>query len=566
MRRPLLYASERSRARSLIEMLAEARVDLRRGADSALVEQANHLERSLDAKAEYQMRVLSGTHSKYDRDEIDKEIRELKRQYDQVQSRIREQSPLFLTLSQPKLLRLQDIQTELKDDSLLLEYSLGQERSFLWAITSNSFASYELPGRATLESEAREVYGLLTARQPQIGETQLQHDDRVAKSDLLYWSRVSKLSQMLLDPVASQLGKKRLIIVADGALQYIPFETLPISSPSRNTNSDALLNQRLPEIVATLVTEHEVVYLQSASMLAALQRKKELPKSRQKEIVILADPVFTQDDPRVTAKARQTATPVIPETELRRSLRDIDGQNGEVNFSRLPSTLQEAKMIVNAAPSGATEVITGFQADKPSAMNAALGQARILHFATHGIINDEHPELSGIVLSLVDQQGDERSGFLRLNDIYKLNLAADLVVLSACRSGLGKQLNGEGFVGLTRGFMSAGSRSVIASLWKVDDEATAELMGHFYDAMLRQGLPPAAALRKAKQTMQSDPNWHHPYHWAGFVLHGEYRERITIEGSSKDYTILIASLALVLTVSGFLILRHITVKRAQQRG
>jgi CHAT domain-containing protein len=311
--------------------------------------------------------------------------------------------------------------------------------------------------------------------------------------------------------------------------------------------------------MVTVVTEHEVVYLQSASMLAALQNKKEMPNTRQKEIVILADPVFSQDDPRVTSEAKQIATQSIPETtDLRRSLRDIDGQGGEVNFSRLLSTLQEARMIVKAAPRGSTEVITGFEANKSSSMNATLGQARILHFATHGIINNEHPELSGIVLSLVDPKGNARSGFLRLSDIYKLNLQCDLVVLSACRSGLGKQLNGEGFVGLTRGFTSAGSRSVIASLWKVDDEATAELMGHFYEAMFRQGLTPAAALQKAKLTMQSDPTWHHPYYWAGFILQGEYREKITIEGSSKTNVILLIALAIGLAVSAFFLMRQMT--------
>jgi CHAT domain-containing protein len=215
-------------------------------------------------------------------------------------------------------------------------------------------------------------------------------------------------------------------------------------------------------------------------------------------------------------------------------------------------------MIVEAAPRGTTEVITGFDANKTVAMNGTLGRAKIVHFATHGIINDEHPELSGIVLSLVDRQGNARSGFLRLNEIYKLNLASDLVVLSACRSGLGKQLNGEGFVGLTRGFMSAGSRSVIASLWKVDDEATAELMGHFYDALLRQRLPPPAALQQAKQAMQSDPKWHHPYYWAGFVLEGEYRERISMEGSSTANIMIMIALGVVLAFSGFFVMRRMT--------
>jgi CHAT domain-containing protein/tetratricopeptide (TPR) repeat protein len=548
-----LHTSERSRARSLLEMLGEAKVDLRPGADSALIERADFLERSLDAKAQFQMRVLSANHSKSDSEEIDKDIRELVTQYEEVQTQIREQSTLYVTLTQPKILRLQEIQSELGDSkTLLLEYALGEERSYLWAVTSDSFTSHELPGRSTLENAAREVYGLLTARQPKTGETQSQYEDRVAASDQLYWSRAFELSQMLLGPVVSQLGKRRLIVVAEGALQYIPFETLPIDSSDRQAKASALANQSLPEQMTTVVTEHEVVYLQSASMLAALRREKRLPEPLQKGIVVLADPVFAKDDPRVPLEARREGNQSIPEiAELQRSLRDIGGQDGELAFSRLPSTLQEARMIVKAAPLGSTEVVTGFQANKTAAMSLSFGQHKILHFATHGIINNEHPQLSGIVLSLVDQLGNTESGFLRLPDIYKLNLDSDLVVLSACRSGLGKQINGEGFVGLTRGFMYAGARTVIASLWKVDDEATAELMSHFYDDMLREHLRPAAALQKAKQTMQAHPRWHHPYYWAGFVLQGEYRQGIKITGSSTTDALLIAAIVVGLGLVGF---------------
>jgi CHAT domain-containing protein/tetratricopeptide (TPR) repeat protein len=550
-----LYANERSHARSLLEMLAEARVDFRRDADPELAEHADFLERSLDAKAEYQMRVLSGNHSKDDGEAIEQEIRELGIQYEEVQTEIRKQSVSYATLTQPKLLRLRDIQSELGDsNTLLLEYALGEERSYLWAVTSDSFASYTLPGRSTLEIAAQEVYALLTTRQPKNNETQLQYDERVAMSDLVYSSKATALSRMLLGPAVTQLGKRRLIIVADGALQYIPFEILPVESSDRReeTSASPFANQGCPERMATLVTEHEVVYLQSASMLAALRQEKGGLESRQQDIVVLADPVFTRDDPRVPLEAREEGNQGIPEiAELQRSLRDISGQGGDLNFSRLPSTLEEARSIVQAAPLGSTLLITGFQASKSAAMSGALGQHKIVHFATHGLINNEHPQLSGIVLSLIDQRGSAQSGFLRLRDIYKLHVDADLVVLSACRSGLGKQINGEGFVGLTRGFMCAGARSVIASLWKVDDEATAELMRHLYDAMLREHLPPAAALQQAKQAMQIHPRWRYPYYWAGFVLQGDYREGIRISRSGATDALVITAIVVGLGVGGF---------------
>lgn len=225
-------------------------------------------------------------------------------------------------------------------------------------------------------------------------------------------------------------------------------------------------------------------------------------------------------------------------------------------------------MIVKAAPFGSTKVMSGFQANKTEATSEAFGKHQILHFATHGIIDNDNPELSGVVLSLMNERGNKQNGFLRLADVYQLRLASDLVVLSACRSGLGKQLTGEGFVSLTRGFMSAGAQSVVVSLWKVDDEATAELMGHFYNAMLRERLLPTAALQKAKQTMQAHAKWNHPYYWAGFVLQGEYREPINIEGYGLRDVLLIATIVMLLGVTclyaGARIKKYLRLRRIAQ--
>jgi CHAT domain-containing protein len=164
-----------------------------------------------------------------------------------------------------------------------------------------------------------------------------------------------------------------------------------------------------------------------------------------------------------------------------------------------------------------------FEASKATATGGSLNQYRIVHFATHGLINSRHPELSGIVLSLVDEQGMPQDGFLRLHDVYNLKLSADLVVLSACRTALGKDVKGEGLIGLTRGFMYAGAPRVVASLWDVKDEATAELMKRFYEGMLRRRMTPAAALRTAQLSMAKEKRWEAPYYWAGFVLQGEWR-------------------------------------------
>jgi CHAT domain-containing protein len=409
-------------------------------------------------------------------------------------------------------------------------HKLGEPRSYLFAITSASFAVHELPGRSSLEKKAGEVYSLLTARQRVKGESQSRYEERVAAADSQYWNTVSCLSQMLLAPVSKELGNKRLIIVADGALYYIPFEVL--LAPTAISTADS------GETNIPLVAQHEIVYLQSASMLKALREAQQRALANSDGIAILADPVFEKDDPRVhlnTMSARNS------NGELSKTPPDLNHGNAEIQLPRLFSTRDEAKMIVRAAPYGSSKVVTSFRATKAAVKTDDFNRHKILHFATHGLINDAQPEQSAIVLSLVDEEGNAQNGFLRLSDVYKLKLDANLIVLSACRSALGKEISGEGFVGLTRGFISSGAQDVIASLWKVDDEATAEFMNQFYQAMLRQQLTPTAALQKAKQSMQEHPKWNHPYYWAAFVAQGEYRKKINIEGSIRPPLIAIVT-------------------------
>ena len=201
------------------------------------------------------------------------------------------------------------------------------------------------------------------------------------------------------------------------------------------------------------------------------------------------------------------------------------GYNGQAleTSDRLPQTRTEAEQILKLVPKEQSSYFVDFSASRNAAINPDLSQYRIIHFATHGVLNSINPELSGVILSLVDDKGLSQNGFLRLHDIYNLNLPADLVVLSACRTGLGAGAKGEGLVGLTRGFMYAGAPRVVVSLWNVDDRATAELMTRFYKGMLENKLQPAAALRKGQLEMSQLPEWKSPYNWAGFVLQGEWK-------------------------------------------
>jgi CHAT domain-containing protein len=240
-------------------------------------------------------------------------------------------------------------------------------------------------------------------------------------------------------------------------------------------------------------------------------------------VAVLSDPVFHPEDPRVkrakSSEEKANGDESKTESDLVRSAKET----GLTSFERLIHTRDEAEAIVALVPPEQGFKALDFAASRATVMNAGLDQYRIVHFATHGLLNSRRPELSGIVLSLVDEEGRAQEGFLRAYEIYNLKLNAELVVLSACSTALGKEIKNEGLAGLTRGFMYAGTPRVIASLWNVRDEATAELMKRFYRNLLIGKSPPAAALREAQISMWREPRWAAPYYWAGFALQGEWR-------------------------------------------
>jgi CHAT domain-containing protein len=278
------------------------------------------------------------------------------------------------------------------------------------------------------------------------------------------------------------------------------------------------------------MVNHEIVSLPSASSLAVLRRELAGRAPAPKAVAVIADPVFDADDERVKKSAQDVVasnnkqtTRSGDEQEVFRSAREVGAADAQQRLQRLLFSRREAEAIMSLAPGGAGFEALDFAASRATALDSNLSQYRIIHFATHGLLNSQTPELSGIVLSLFDEHGRPQDGFLRLHDIYNLKLAADLVVLSACKTGLGKEVKGEGLIGLTRGFLYAGSPRVVASLWKVNDQATSELMKLFYQRMLGGGLRPAAALRMAQIDMWRQKRWAAPYYWAGFALQGEWK-------------------------------------------
>jgi CHAT domain-containing protein len=525
-----LAVSERARARSLLELLTEARANIRQGVDSSLLERERSLRQRLAARAAAQTSLLNRKYTPEQAEAASKEIDSITTEYEELRAQIRAHNPRYAALTQPQPLGLAEIQQQALDpDTLLLEYSLGDNASHFFVVSQTSITSYQLPKRAEIEAAARRVRDLLTAPQPQPGDTEAKYQARVKEARKSYWTQAAELSRMLLGPVASQLGKKRLVIVADGALQYIPFAALPAPSPENDEGRDSGAEPQ------PLFVEHEIVNLPSASTIATLRRETAGRKPAEKSLAVLADPVFTEADTRVRrdvgkAGAKEKTISAdsneldIVSMQMTRSVRETGVIDAEAGFGRLLSTRREAAAISALVPERERMQALDFEASRTTALRPELGEYRIVHFATHGLLNNIHPELSGIVLSLIDKEGRQQDGFLRLQDIYNLKLSAELVVLSACQTGLGKEVKGEGLIGLTRGFMYAGAPRIVASLWKVDDRATSELMKRFYQGMLGpEALRPAGALRQAQLSIWKQKQWREPYYWAAFVLQGEWK-------------------------------------------
>jgi CHAT domain-containing protein/tetratricopeptide (TPR) repeat protein len=526
-----LQAAERTRARVLLESLVEMRADLHQGVDAALLERERSSQKKLDAGSERLSRALSRKSAANEIAAARTELDGLTSEYQQVQAQIRKSSPRYAALTQPEPLSAAAIQQNvLDDDTVLLEFALGEKSSWLWAVTPQTITSVALPSQRDLEAAARSLYGAVTARQPRQGEAMAGYSARVAAADRQLDDRAAVMSRMLFGGIAEQLrgpwSGKRLVIVAAGALEYLPFASLPLPGTTDGSTRD--------RAVVPLIARHEIVEAPSASVLATLRREAIDRQPARRPVAVLADPVFDAGDPRVTGSKpvatdwspTRAAVPSGSKAEMSylasRAVARLEDADGRAGLARLPFSRDEANAIGLLAGRNTLQA-TDFRANRSTVLGSALEDYRIVHFATHGLIDAERPELSGLILSLVNDRGAPQDGLLRLHDIFNMKLNADLVVLSACQTALGKEINGEGLVGLTRGFMYAGAPRVVASLWQVSDVATAELMKRFYTGMLQKRLPAAAALRRAQLELAKDPRWASPYFWAGFVLQGDWR-------------------------------------------
>ncbi len=471
--RKALEISEKARARGLIDRLERRRIIQTNKITPALLEREQNLRDKLTAA----LALRNTGNSK----EKNAEIQKVSNEFLEIESEIN-RSGKAISLS---TLSVDEIQQNLDDDTILLEYALLEKESFLWFVSKNEFKSFQLPSAEKTEKMAREVYAC------------------ISKPNFSCPAKIAEFSQILLSPVAQDIKNKRLIIVKEGFLQYISFAALFSPNPTLKTpkNKSTVAGYSNQFLIET----NEIITLPSASLLSFLRRGTRA--NPRKTLAVFADPVYSEDDARIGKIKRENT---------------FVSENSGVKLPRLFASHFEAQRISALLDEPDLLKKSGLQASRQAVFDANLQNFRIIHFAVHALVDDRQPELSSIALSFYDQEGVKINGFLRANEILSLNLNADLVVLSACQSGLGKQLKGEGIVSLAHSFFSAGAKSLIVSLWDVDDKVTAELMTRFYHKYLVENKKISTALQEAQIEIMRDKRWNSPYYWSAFTLQGDW--------------------------------------------
>lgn len=510
-----LQASEKSRSRSILEKLILSEANFTKDAHPNILNKEKEIRNLLNTNSDKLTELLSQNTNKSEIEKISSELNKLEYELEEIKAELKQKSPIYSAIKNPEPFDLNDFQQNILDDnSILLEFSLGEKESYLWIVSKDDFSYIILPDQKVIEESIEKIHKTFDARQPLPNEDIESYQKRKFESEAIYNQEILLLSKEILEQITEKIANKRLIIIPDGKLALLPFATLihPLTNKP-------------------LIQHNEIVYQPSASFLSFLTKLGSRNSHPQKDLLVFADPVFSDDDIRLTTKPKnEISLPSVLSLNLR-DFRLMD--NGKI--PRLLASQNEAESIAKIVGTSQTSVISGFEANRERVLNSDLSNYKILHFATHGLVDVKRPEVSSIVLSQYDIDGNKNEGFLRLQDIYALNLNTDLVVLSSCESGVGKEIKGEGLMSINNAFLQAGAKSVLSSAWKVDDYATAELMKLFYQELIDKKLPPSEALRQAQIRMSENPQFSSSFYWAAFTVQGEFRHAVSIEKSYQSY-------------------------------
>lgn len=485
------YYAERARARAFLDLLAEAKINPDQSLTPDLLDRQQALQKQIAQLTAQLLKERAQELAKQDQAKITELETGLSRadaEQRDWQNEVRRRNPHYAALQYPEPVTLAETQRLLDEQTVLLAYSLGETESFLFAVSRRDLLVAQLPAATSIGQRVEKLLAAITDK------------NRPAADE--YRRQAVELSKQLIQPAHRLLaGKRELIIVPDGALHRLPFEALFTSAAAAQGDL-----RQLPYLIKSFA----VSYAPSASVLAGL--RNESRTTAPKAFIAYADPTYEQNAETVVASTVRAAS-----------------AGGRLNLNRLPHSRREAEGIAKLFGRGEADLFLGAAASEENVkLKDRLSQYRLVHFSTHGYVNEARPRLSGLLLSSppTDRAGQSEDGLLSAYEIFNLKLNAELVVLSACETGLGKEVRGEGLMSLMRAFMYAGTPSVMVSLWQVDDESAADLMIRFYrywQQGVKQGkatvkVGKAEALRRAQLDAIAQGDF--PYYWAPFVLVG----------------------------------------------
>ncbi len=475
------YYAEKAKARAFLDSLQEGKISLEKDLSPEIQDKEDDVLRKISA---LQTELVKPQITARRRDELLTELEKTEEEYLRLVQRMKRSHPEYAQIVYPEPYQLAVIQEKLlKEDTALLEYLFGEGKAFLFFVAENEFSIHNLSTSKDLNERANDYISLLKAGSDKKFEA---------------FKAGERLYRELIGPIRDKLEPiKRLIIIPDGNLNYLPFEAL-VASGSDNQP-------------AFFIADYMISYAPSATALVDILGREE-PTAPQKDLLAFANPEYGFAE---SSGKKVDAGHVLREFYL--------GQ--EFDCSPLKYSVEEVNQISRLIKKKSRDVYTGKEATEERIKSLVLKDYEIIHFATHGFIDEKVPLRSSLLLAL--DEDPKEDGFFQSREIYGADLAANLVVLSACQTGRGKLERGEGVMGLSRAFFYAGADSVLASLWSINDKATSVFMKYFYQG-LSQGLSKGEALQKAKLEMIGSP-YKHPFYWASFVLSGDSDSIIKIK-------------------------------------
>lgn len=489
----LLVVVEKSRSRSLSEIIKEnyfATTTFK----SEPLQRHFTLQLQISQNLREQLDLINKNYNLEKLTTLQKQMLDLRNESYKIEGELKQKTPNFVRITETTSVSITQVQNLLDDTSTLLEYYLAPSESFVFVITKDTFDIVNLSSSNEVEDKVRELYKVLSNNTVSDSlDSFSTPDSKFAE----YYNQSKNLSKLLIEPINNKLLKKQIIIVANGSLNYLPWSVLP--NPNMN------VDQNTP-----LIMEHQIAVLPSISTFLSQKTLRNFPVVN--SALVVCDPVSSSDDIRLKGVKTLDTKELIAQNKTRPpGLRE--------GFGRLRFAQHERDAIKQVIPK--PKILEGFDATIENLYKLKATRYKIFHFITHAISNKTDASLSSIILSGYDNKGYSTVGYLTLPDIVNLQISADLVILSACQTGIGKEVIGEGMLGFTYAFMSIGATKLITTLWDIDDESTSALMTIFYQK-LATGKKPAEALREAQIEIMQQEKWANPFYWAGFTFTGDW--------------------------------------------